>query len=114
MMTPPTMRPMGTAGRPVTSAPQPAVMNQATAAAAANAAAQAAVEAVMRNPVSASPAAQTSVETMEQVLRQQMDMLQAQIAQLQMQREAAERAAAAAHGQRSLEDAPAAPPAQGN
>ena len=41
-----------------------------------------------------------------------MDMLQAQIAQLQMQREAAERAAAS-QGQRSLEDSPAAPPAPG-
>ena len=41
-----------------------------------------------------------------------MDMLQAQIAQLQMQREAAERAAAS-QGQRSLEDSPAPPPAPG-
>ena len=57
----------GQPGQPATSAPQPAVMNQATAAAAASAAAQAAVDAVLRSPVSASPAAQTSVETMEQV-----------------------------------------------
>ncbi|KAK9804312.1 hypothetical protein WJX72_006270 [[Myrmecia] bisecta] len=88
MMMPPTMlAPGGPPGSlplpvgPVGSAP----MSYEASAAAANAAAAAAA-AMMGGPHS-NIAVQASAETMEQVLRQQLDMLQAQVSHLQLQRQ---------------------------